>query len=301
MTHSVTLFFPMRTNKVVYTQGFKPAVLWFYTHHRDTNSCFPLRLHIFSNSQNSSQVHHDSSPAAHFRGFVFFCMTLQVDVVVPPPPTYSVTWTITFWLSSLIPQAHAPIVCFIPVALSSRHIWHFLNRWPPRLVEFHLVGLSRGLNHAPCSWGIKRQGRGECCLLNDWPSGWRGNFHWDVFSRYALHATVMWWWHQQGLYRGDDNVQYLNFDKINKWLDWYTWLVSYSLNILFTQIHVYLNVVLRAQVRSWMISLTSRPSESPRHCSWGQLTWWTTSSACATSCPCSSVSVSTQPVNSKMF
>lgn len=31
------------------------------------------------------------------------------------PPTYFVKWTITFWLSSLIPQDHDPIVYFIPL------------------------------------------------------------------------------------------------------------------------------------------------------------------------------------------
>lgn len=40
-------------------------------------------------------------------------MTLQVDVIVPP--TYFVEWTITFWLISLIPQDHPPIVYFIPL------------------------------------------------------------------------------------------------------------------------------------------------------------------------------------------
>lgn len=52
---------------------------------------------------------------AHCRGLCvstsLFCMTLQVGVVVPP--TYFVKWTITFWLSSLIPRDHGPIVYFI--------------------------------------------------------------------------------------------------------------------------------------------------------------------------------------------
>lgn len=86
--------------------------------------CFNMapsgKVHIFSFSLKPKiahrcfTIHHI---ATHFRGLCvptgFFCMTLQVDVVVPP--TYSVKWTVTFWLISLIPQDHAPIVYVIPL------------------------------------------------------------------------------------------------------------------------------------------------------------------------------------------
>lgn len=50
-----------------------------------------------------------------------------------------------------------------------------------------------------------------------------------------------------------------------------------------------------------MISLTSRPSGLPRRCSSGHLTFWTTSCACVTSCLCSSASVSSQAVSSRVL
>lgn len=73
---------------------------------------------IFSEAQNSSQVIFNTSHGCTFlkalcSDWPFFCMTLQVDVIVPP--TYFVEWTITFWLISLIPQDQPPIVYFIPL------------------------------------------------------------------------------------------------------------------------------------------------------------------------------------------
>lgn len=81
-------------------------------------SCVSDIFLIFSDAQNSSQVIFNTSHGCTFlkalcSDWPFFCMTLQVDVIVPP--TYFVEWTITFWLISLIPPGHHPIVYFIPL------------------------------------------------------------------------------------------------------------------------------------------------------------------------------------------
>lgn len=63
-----------------------------YSKSGGTSSSFNIapsvQVHIFSQTQNSSQVHHNTLLAAHFSGLCvptgFFCMTLQVDVVVSP-------------------------------------------------------------------------------------------------------------------------------------------------------------------------------------------------------------------------
>lgn len=132
-----------------------------------------VKVPIFSKAQNSSQVHHNTSSAAHFRGLCvptgFFCMTLQVDVVVPP--MYFVNWTITFWLSSLIPRDHAPIVYFIPLlwVLCISEIAKIVDPGPWNSTSAvgpvaWITSSSSSWKHAPCSCGIKRAGSGECCL-----------------------------------------------------------------------------------------------------------------------------------------
>lgn len=77
-----------------------------------------VKVHIFSEAQNSSQVHHNTSSAAHFRGLLCPDRVFLHDFAggcCCAPRTYYVKWTITFWLSSLIPRDHAPIVYLIPL------------------------------------------------------------------------------------------------------------------------------------------------------------------------------------------
>lgn len=82
-------------------------------------------------------------------------------------------WTITYWLSSLIPQDHPPIVSFIPLLLLVC-ISEIAKIVDPGLWK-STCHSGRGLNHlirwkhAVCSKGIKRRGSGECCLQNGCP------------------------------------------------------------------------------------------------------------------------------------
>lgn len=159
---------------------------------RGTNSWFNIasiaKVHIFSEAQNSSQVHHNISLAALFAGLCvptgFFCMTLRVDVVVPP--MYFVKWTITFWLSSLIPRAHAPIVYFIPLlwVLCISEIAKIVDPglWNSTSFMAWITSSSCAKNMLRAPEGIKRQGSGECCLQKACPLGWHWNFHLENFT-----------------------------------------------------------------------------------------------------------------------
>lgn len=132
-----------------------------------------VTLQVFSTAQNNSQVHHNTLVAAHFWRLcvptgVFSAWLCRWMLLCPP--TYFVKWTITFWLSSLIPRDHAPIVYFILL------LWVLCISEIAKIVDPGLwnstsfiwavawITSSSSAENMLRAPGIKGQGSGECCL-----------------------------------------------------------------------------------------------------------------------------------------